>query len=197
MKSLNYPICFFCLAFLWTCQPKSFTHNNQLNNRQHIDYQAKGDSIALLAQQTFIKALTKAIADSGTHYAVKFCNLNAQSLIKDLEIANNCKIGRISAKNRQILNAPVDALDKKMLQDYELNHQSKNPIGSKVTQDKTVFKYYKPITIGMPTCLKCHGKPEQDIEPKTLEIIREKYPKDLATGYQLNDFRGLWKIVFK
>jgi hypothetical protein len=187
-------IIILCLS---TCQPKSNPNLEQENNQQLLDYQARGDSIALLAQQTFIKALTKAIADSGTHYAVKFCNLNAQTLIQDLEKVNNCKIGRISNKNRQALNAPTDALDKKMLQGYELNHQSKNPIGSKVLKDKTIFKYYKPITIGMPTCLKCHGKPEQDIETKTRQILQEKYPQDLAIDYQLNDFRGLWKIVFK
>jgi hypothetical protein len=56
--------------------------------------------------------------------------------------------------------------------------------------------YYKPIRIAMPACLKCHGSAEKDIDPKTLAIIRQKYPDDLATNYKEGDLRGLWKITF-
>jgi hypothetical protein len=34
------------------------------------------------------------------------------------------------------------------------------------------------------------------IAPGTMNVIRELYPNDLATGYALNDFRGVWKITF-
>ncbi len=29
-----------------------------------------------------------------------------------------------------------------------------------------------------------------------LEMIKARYPDDLATGFTLNDFRGAWKITF-
>ena len=48
----------------------------------------------------------------------------------------------------------------------------------------------------MPACLKCHGTPEKDIDAATLEKLNLLYPEDLATAYQLNDFRGLWKVEF-
>jgi len=48
----------------------------------------------------------------------------------------------------------------------------------------------------MPACLKCHGVPESDIDSATVQKLRALYPTDLATGYRLNDFRGLWKIEF-
>ncbi|MCU0447342.1 MAG: DUF3365 domain-containing protein [Microscillaceae bacterium] len=196
-NSILQVIILLIILVFYACRANIKSNTGQVNTNQMVDYQAKGDSVALLAQQTFVKALTKAIADSGTHYAVKFCNLNAQTLIQDLEKANNCKIGRISDKTRQPLNAAKDDIDKKMLTDYALSHQSSQPMDSKVVQDESLFKYYRPITIGMPACLKCHGQVEQDIDAKTRQIIQEKYPKDLATGYQLKDFRGLWKIVFK
>ena len=56
--------------------------------------------------------------------------------------------------------------------------------------------YYKPIRIALPACLKCHGEPISDIDVATSEKIQNLYPADLATGYKLNDFRGLWKIEF-
>lgn len=46
---------------------------------------------------------------------------------------------------------------------------------------------------GMPTCLKCHGGAE-DIAGGTRAVLAEKYPRDRATGYQLGDLRGMWKI---
>jgi hypothetical protein len=28
------------------------------------------------------------------------------------------------------------------------------------------------------------------------QILKEKYPNDLAVGYALGDMRGLWKVTF-
>ena len=57
--------------------------------------------------------------------------------------------------------------------------------------------YYKTIKTAMPACLKCHGNAETEINQATSEKLQKLYPNDLATGYQLNDFRGLWKIQFE
>ena len=46
----------------------------------------------------------------------------------------------------------------------------------------------------MPACLKCHGVTGNDIDQATTEKLKKFYPNDLATGYQLDDFRGLWKF---
>jgi len=48
----------------------------------------------------------------------------------------------------------------------------------------------------MPACLKCHGNIETDINVSTRNKLTELYPNDLATGYKLNEFRGLWKVEF-
>lgn len=55
--------------------------------------------------------------------------------------------------------------------------------------------YYKPILTAMPACLQCHGNEEQ-IEPETWKKIQALYPEDKATGYGLNELRGMWKIEF-
>ena len=42
-------------------------------------------------------------------------------------------------------------------------------------------------------CLQCHGKPElMALEVK--EALAEKYPGDLATGYEAGDFRGVVRV---
>ena len=63
------------------------------------------------------------------------------------------------------------------------------------TENEVLF--YKSIRLGMPACLKCHGKPETDINSETLTVLKDKYPNDLAINYSIGDFRGAWKIVFQ
>ena len=43
---------------------------------------------------------------------------------------------------------------------------------------------------------KCHGQPGKDIKPATMEILRERYPEDKASGFAMYDLRGAWKITF-
>jgi ferritin len=51
------------------------------------------------------------------------------------------------------------------------------------------FRVYKALPI-KKACLKCHGDVEK--MPKAMkELINKKYPKDLATGFKLNEFRGV------
>jgi len=70
------------------------------------------------------------------------------------------------------------------------------PMSPVVSTEKGHIVYYKPITIAMPSCLKCHGSSGKEIDTKTLEIIRKNYPEDQATGYKEGDLRGMWKITF-
>jgi hypothetical protein len=50
-----------------------------------------------------------------------------------------------------------------------------------------------PITISQPLCLQCHGS-ENDISAETKAALLKIYPQDKATGYQLDDLRGIWRI---
>ncbi len=54
--------------------------------------------------------------------------------------------------------------------------------------------YFPIMTNSM--CMQCHGKPGVDIENSTLAAIQGKYPEDKATGYSVNQVRGMWKVVF-
>jgi hypothetical protein len=56
--------------------------------------------------------------------------------------------------------------------------------------------YYKPIRIGMPTCLKCHGN-EQELDQAAFQKIKTLYPEDKAINYSMGDLRGMWKISFQ
>ncbi len=45
-------------------------------------------------------------------------------------------------------------------------------------------------------CLKCHGKPNEHVQPETLATLKKRYPNDEAVGYDVNQVRGIWAIKF-
>lgn len=155
---------------------------------EHID---KGNDITTVAQTVLLSNVAAAMQTGGPANAVEFCNLNASGIIDSLNNLYNCSISRISAKNRKPENALVSSSDKKLWHNFE-----NRLITDTVVQQGRKLIYYKPIRTAMPACLKCHGVPGQDIDPATQKKLKLLYPKDMATGYSLNDFRGLWKIEF-
>ena len=84
----------------------------------------------------------------------------------------------------------------KLMLDILVKMSSSNPMKPVLVSENGQMVYYKPIKIAMPACLNCHGSAGKEIDTKTLEIITQKYPDDMATGYKEGDLRGLWKITF-
>jgi mono/diheme cytochrome c family protein len=55
-----------------------------------------------------------------------------------------------------------------------------------------VVGYYPIVTNGM--CLQCHGEAGSQISAATLALIERLYPEDKATGYGVNELRGLFVV---
>ncbi|MEN9448659.1 MAG: hypothetical protein RJA25_1949 [Bacteroidota bacterium] len=196
MKKNIFP---FVLIFLLLNACHSTTENHTENTVEEtptINYLALGDSIAVLAQQTLLSNVQEAMKNGGPSYAVGFCHSNADKIMDKLSSGMNVKIQRVALKNRNENNAPGDESEQKLLEYYDTQSKTGNPIKDTVFTIAKGALYFKPIKMAMPTCLKCHGKPGVDIDNKTLALLKEKYPNDKATGYSLNDFRGAWKITF-
>ncbi len=158
--------------------------------QQSINYRKLGDSLSLQAQQALISNLLGAVEKGGAAYAVDFCNENAAPLTRALSQKHQVEIQRISAKNRNPANA-ASLFDKKILDLFEAG-----TLKDTLVRFAKGYVYYKPIKIGMPTCLQCHGKPKQDIDAAALKTIQRKYRFDKATGYAMGDLRGAWKLTF-
>lgn len=186
MKPLLFSLSLFILAVFTT----AFYSSPSTPPQQTINYQKLGDSLSLQAQQTLIKNLLGAIEKGGSAYAVDFCNENATPLTKSLSKKYDVDIHRISARNRNPDNA-ASMFDKKILELF-----TANSLKDTLVNTSKGYIYYKPIKIGMPTCLQCHGKPKQDIEAATLKTIQRKYRFDKATGYAMGELRGAWKLTF-
>lgn len=154
-----------------------------------------GDSLAMLAQKTLLQNVTGAMQAGGPVHAVEFCNLKAGVLTDSIGSAAGITIQRVTDKPRNPSNGlsggEIDLF--RQIQDSLQNGTIQPHYLLDDKDGRTVF--YKPIVLGMPACLQCHGTPGQDIEPATLLKITEKYPDDVATGYSLGQLRGMWKIT--
>lgn len=164
------------------------TLKNTLEQKAEIGLQYALETKQLLGQN-----LMGAIQKEGTQHALQFCNIEAIPLTQQMEEKYGAAIKRVSDKHRNPENTANEE------ERYYITHFKKEiekgndpqpvvlPVGN-----KTRF-YYPIVTNSM--CLQCHGKPEK-LDPKVLEKIKFLYPEDLAVGYEENEVRGIWSILF-
>lgn len=181
----NYFIIIALLFLAVACSTK-------IDTATYNQIQTKGNSITAETQAVLLANVGAAIQEGGPEYAVEFCNLQASGIVDSLNQVHDCSISRVSEKNRNPENALQNSVDAKVWEAFKQNNQ----MDTVLAVDENLI-YYKRINTAMPACLKCHGEPESDINRATMDKLQQYYPEDLATGYKLNDFRGLWKVEFK
>jgi len=159
-----------------------------------INYLKVGDEITNTSQAALLKEISWALSKKGNEGAVGHCNLKAVALVDSLSDANQCEIRRVSDKYRNPNDKAQNTVETKALQIFLEKHSKQEALKPFTLQEGENTYYFKPIMLGMETCLSCHGIPQQDIQPATLTTIRRLYPNDLAVGYKLKDFRGMWVV---
>ncbi len=100
------------------------------------------------------------------------------------KISPNGKVRRTALKYRNPANKP-DAIDKEVMYRLQAVNDGK-PIAVDMG-DK--YRVYKPLKI-KKACLLCHGDLNK-MTPQVQNMIKTKYPHDLATGFKLGEFRGV------
>ncbi len=159
---------------------------------QSMDYEELGREYAMGTKAVLGKNLMGAIKSKGAPHAVDFCNTRAYPLTDSMAKEYNVSIKRVSDKPRNRNNAAnkdeiafINVLHERIGKGEEL--------GSKVSEINGKIVGYYPIETNA-MCLQCHGTPEKNIEKLTQTKIKEKYPDDKATGYGVNEIRGIWVV---
>ena len=160
------------------------------------DFLKRGTGIKDIFQKTLFEHLSKAIADSGVSYALNYCNLHALPLTDSIANLHNVRLQRVSHKPRNQKNS-ASAEEMLLIESYSAQNEKGEQLQPVVKPVNNSFVYYAPIKIISPLCLNCHGIPEKDIAPENFILINMLYPQDKATGFKMNDLRGLWKISFQ
>ncbi|HAY71285.1 MAG TPA: hypothetical protein DCX89_05290 [Saprospirales bacterium] len=179
-----------------TYKPESEASVEQVSYTQE-ELMIKGKEIAGQINASLQEALKKAIEEKGFEGAISFCSLKAIPITDSISQKENVLIQRVSHKARNPENQ-AGSEDMKIIERYLQISQdtlAKKQATMVAQHEKKIF--YAPIYVANSLCLNCHGKPDKEILPSLGKAIAEKYPDDQATGFTMNDFRGLLKIEFK
>lgn len=193
---MKYFISIFCIFLLTHCKLNT-SKNESTNNQKKINYEELGARIATESQSAILVKLTSAMQEKGIDGAVEYCKENISNIIDSLSKVHQCQIRRTSLKLRNTANTPRNDDEVMILQQFHENYSQNRKLESKLIERDGRWIYYKPIIVMMETCLKCHGRPNDQIDFSTLNKIQKLYPNDQAINYQLNDFRGMWVIEFE
>ena len=137
------------------------------------------------------KGVSEAINTGGLINAISVCS----DLAPEIGMAyakEGWSITRISDKSRNRNNqATSEQLD--IITEFEWKDQAPPFIAEwkKIAGTQT-YCYYKPIYM-QEMCLNCHG-PKNDIKKDVAAAIAASYPNDAATGYKVNDLRGMFVV---
>jgi len=159
-----------------------------------LDYGEIGMEYASSTKAILGKNLVGTIKEKGTVAALEFCNFRAYPLTDSMALVHNAMIKRVSDKPRNP-NNQASKEELQYLEGFKKQLMSGEEISPLVnTESEQVHFYYPIITNGM--CLQCHGKMDEQIKPEVASRIDALYPDDKAKGYDVNQVRGMWSIVF-
>jgi hypothetical protein len=156
----------------------------------------EGPKIIVEAFAKLSETLGEAMGKSGPSGALSVCHEKAPQIAKQVAAAHGVTLRRATHKPRNPKNA-ADEVEKAALDAFMTALAKKEaPTPQVITNADGSRAFLAPIVLGNPLCLQCHGTPGKDIAPETLSAIQKLYPNDKATGFQLGDLRGLWRITF-
>lgn len=193
VKSILFLILF---AALTACTNENKNRNTELKEPiPDSVYVKEGNNIVTLTFDTLRNSLVHAIETQSVEGAIGFCNEKAFALTS--AYSHDVSIRRTALRFRNPSNKP-DSLESMVLHEYDGKIKSGNGAQVQIIRNSSSneIHFFKPIIL-QPMCLNCHGTPDQDVKPATLDRIKEFYPDDQAINYRQGDLRGVWHIIFK
>ena len=144
---------------------------------------------AVEAQQFLGSQLKQKIAEGGPENALEFCNINAIPLTDSISKKYKVTIKRVSDQYWNPDNA-ANPSELAVITTYKaMLAAGKMPKG--FLKDG---HYYSPIVTNS-MCLQCHGTPGKEMTEQTHKKIKSLYPQDKATGYGVDELRGIFSIA--
>ncbi len=140
--------------------------------------------VALAAQKDLFERLSgrlmAVLSEGGPVEAIAVCSQEASEITQAVGQEHQVKIGRTSFRLRNDRNVPPAWATKLVEQRLE--------VPQFVSLADGQLGALLPIRL-KPTCLLCHGANEQ-IPEAVQQALADNYPRDQATGFQLDALRG-------
>ncbi|EAS18734.1 hypothetical protein BBFL7_00997 [Flavobacteria bacterium BBFL7] len=154
----------------------------------------RGLEYALNTKKELGKNLMGTIQKKGTKAAVTFCNVKAYPITDSMAVAQNARIKRVSDRPRNI-NNQANKKEIAIIEQFKKSIASNKDYKPVTDLIDGVNHFYYPITTNS-MCLQCHGSLDKNVSKEVYNTILKLYPEDQATGYNVNEVRGIWAIEF-
>ena len=154
-----------------------------------------GQEMAMKTKAVMGKYLVTAIQDRGTEGAIEFCSTRAIQITDSMSKVLGSRIKRVAERNRNPLNK-ASAEELAYIREINASLARKESPKPHLKETAETYTGYYPILTDQ-LCLQCHGDKKTDIKPATRSIINRLYPGDKATGFKLNELRGIWVVEMK
>ncbi|MCM1982447.1 Tll0287-like domain-containing protein [Lyngbya confervoides] len=107
---------------------------------------------------------------------------------KQISQEHGWQVKQISRQYRNPEHAPTLLAEKKALAKFRANPDLMGFWEPETVADQSGTRYYRRINVEA-SCLACHGS--KDSHP---QFIQDRYPQDLAFGFQEGDLRGMYAV---
>ena len=154
-----------------------------------------GQEMAMKTKAVLGKYLVTAIQDKGTEGAIEFCSTRAIQITDSMSTVLGSRLKRVAVRNRNPLNL-ASANELSYIQEINASLARNEKPKPQLKETTEIYTAYYPI-LTEQLCLQCHGDIKADIKPATHSTINRLYPGDKATGYKLNELRGIWVVEMK
>lgn len=163
-------------------------------DKSNKTYEEIGLHYALNTKKQLGKNLMGTIQKKGTVAALEFCNERAYPLTDSMATVFSANIKRVSDKPRNPKNV-ANTKELTYIEKFKTDLSNKVELKPIVDEVEGEVKFYYPITTNT-MCLQCHGAPNAELQSETYKALKKLYPSDQATGYDVDQVRGIWSISF-
>ena len=146
-----------------------------------------GDSLTTTADTLLRQTLARELAGGGVARAAAYCRPETYHLVDSLA-------GVFKATARRVSERPRNPTSKAPLLPEETRTDTTRTIARPSLE---VFFYQRPIVLNNRLCLRCHGEVGKDIATADYAFIKQKFPRDQATGYHLGQQMGAWQLSLR
>ena len=135
-----------------------------------------------------LKLALMAGMQKGPVNAISVCKDQAPAIADSLAV-DGVQIGRTSHRLRNPANSAPEWVDP-VLRAYLEEESDRAPRVVSLANNRE--GYVEPITI-KPLCLACHG---ETLAPDVAAQIKSMYPQDEATGFKVDELRGVYWVEY-
>jgi hypothetical protein len=137
--------------------------------------------------------LQQAMRDGGPVLAVEVCASKAPRIADALSLDSGWRVKRVSLRARNASRAIPDPWETSVLESFD-SRQAGGATAAELKHGEIVNGQYRYMQAQVvePLCLTCHGPA---VNTEVLEVLRNYYPDDRATGYAPGEVRGAFSLV--